>query len=87
MPIPVKLPAGAKVTAVAAGHLNSLARTGNGKALAWGDNTDGQLGNGATGGNSGTPARVKLPAGLVAIAIGSGTDVAYSMAIVRRANQ
>ncbi len=73
--------------AISAGSAHSLALTTAGQVLAWGFDGDGQLGNGATGDNSGTPARVKLPAGLVAIAIGSGTDVAHSMAIVRRANQ
>ena len=59
------------MTAISAGCAHSLARTASGRVLAWGDNEYGQLGNGITGGISDTPVRVKLPAGLAAIAIGA----------------
>ena len=59
-PVRVKLPRGTKVTLTAAGEGQSLARTSTGKVLAWGDNTDGDLGNGTTTGSL-TPVRVKLP--------------------------
>ena len=48
MPVKVKLPAGMKVTAVAAGGYYSLALTSTGAVLAWGYNGDGELGNGKT---------------------------------------
>src|SRR6266516_3165173 len=59
----VLLPPGVKVTAVAAGDSHSLARTSNGKVLAWGDNRNGELGTGKSGGNSATPVRARLARG------------------------
>ncbi len=59
-PVRVKLPKGTKVTLIAAGEGHSLARTSTGRVLAWGDNTDGDLGNGTTTGSL-TPVTVKLP--------------------------
>jgi alpha-tubulin suppressor-like RCC1 family protein len=59
-PVRVKLPKRTKVTLTAAGLGHSLARTSTGKVLAWGDNTDGDLGNGTTTGSL-TAVRVKLP--------------------------
>jgi hypothetical protein len=47
VPVRVKLPAGTKVTAVAAGQLHSLAVTSRGTVLAWGGNNFGQLGDGS----------------------------------------
>ncbi|MFD7322897.1 RCC1 domain-containing protein [Streptomyces sp. NPDC059875] len=46
------------VTAIAAGCDHSLALLSNGTVKAWGDNSAGQLGNGSTGGTSGTPVTV-----------------------------
>ncbi len=40
--------------------------------LSWGDNSTGQLGNGATGGTSDTPAAVSLPSGVTPIAVSAG---------------
>ncbi len=59
-PVRVRLPHGVKVTAIAAGGVHSLARTGKGKVLAWGDGFEGQLGNGTTT-SSDIPVRVRLP--------------------------
>ena len=59
-PVKVKLPKGTVVTLTAAGEGQSLARTSTGKVLAWGDNTDGALGNGSTT-SSLTAVRVLLP--------------------------
>ncbi len=71
VPVQVKLPAGTKVTAIAAGGYYSLALTSTGAVLAWGFNTDGELGDGATA-NSDVPVRVKLPAGTKVTAIAAG---------------
>ena len=54
MPVQVKLPAGTKVTAIAAGGYYSLALTSTGAVLAWGYNADGELGDGNTA-NSDVP--------------------------------
>jgi alpha-tubulin suppressor-like RCC1 family protein len=72
-PVRVKLPSGTKVTAVRAGCLFSLALTSKGHVLAWGDNTDGQFGNGTTTGSD-TPVRVRLAQGTKATAISAGED-------------
>ncbi len=71
VPVTVSLPAGTKVTAVAAGALHSLALTSTGAVLAWGYNADGELGDGSTA-NSDVPVKVKLPAGTKVTAIAAG---------------
>jgi hypothetical protein len=68
VPVRVKLPAGTKVTAVAAGQLHSLAVTSTGMVLAWGGNNFGQLGTGSYKGSE-VPVKVNLrslPARLMA---------------------
>ena len=72
-PVPVDLPAGTRVTAVAAGFDHSLALTSHGSVLAWGNNGDGQLGDGTTTSSS-TPVRIDLPARtrVTAVAAGGG---------------
>jgi alpha-tubulin suppressor-like RCC1 family protein len=47
-PVRVKFASGTKVTAISAGENFSLARTSKHHALAWGLNSDGQLGTGST---------------------------------------
>jgi len=77
-PVNVSLPPGTKVTAIAAGSLHSLALTSTGAVLAWGFNTDGELGDGGTV-NSDVPVTVKLPAGTRVTAIAAGGY--YSLAL------
>lgn len=60
VPVRVKLPPGRKVTAIAAGELNSLAVTSSGAVLAWGGNNFGQLGDGSYQGSD-LPVKVNLP--------------------------
>lgn len=71
VPVSVLLPADVTVTAVAAGGKHTLALTSAGQVLAWGDNHDGQLGDGLTG-DSHVPVQVKLPEGTVVTAIATG---------------
>lgn len=59
-PVRVKFASGTKVTAISAGEDFSLARTSKHHALAWGLNSDGQLGTGSTVSRH-TPVRIKLP--------------------------
>ncbi len=71
VPVQVKLPTGTRVIAVAAGGYDSLALTSTGAVLAWGYNTDGELGDGGTA-NSDVPVKVKLPAGTKVSAVAAG---------------
>jgi alpha-tubulin suppressor-like RCC1 family protein len=78
VPVEVKLPAGAKVTAIAAGCHHSQAVTSTGQVLAWGDNARGELGNGKTT-SSDVPVRVKLPAGTKVTAIAAGCSQSLAL--------
>ncbi len=81
-PVRVKLRKGTRITAVTAGCVHALARTTSGRLLAWGDNFNGELGNGTTT-SSKTPVRVRLPADRFApIAIGAGPESDDSLAVV-----
>jgi alpha-tubulin suppressor-like RCC1 family protein len=51
------------VTQVVTGPSHACARISNGTAVCWGDNTNGQLGDGSSGGTSTTPVQVKNTAG------------------------
>jgi len=81
VPVKLKLPAGTRVTAIAAGGYDSLALTSTGAVFAWGYNTDGELGNGGTA-NSDVPVKVKLPAGTKVTAIAAGE--LHSLAVTSR---
>ncbi len=74
-PVPVGGLSG--VTAVAAGEEHSLALLSNGTVMAWGDNAEGQLGDGSTV-SSAVPVQVKGLAGVMAIAAGA----LFSMALL-----
>ena len=79
-PVPVDLPAGTRVTAVAAGGNYSLALTSDGRVLAWGDNTYGELGDGGTA-DSYTPVPVDLPAGTRIAAVAAGAEDGLALAV------
>ncbi|WP_026189625.1 RCC1 domain-containing protein [Salinispora mooreana] len=72
-PVPVRLPAGVRVVAVAVGANHSVALTSTGSLLAWGANDSGQLGNGTVTSSS-TPIAVHLPSGTVVAALAAGRD-------------
>lgn len=86
VPVTVKLPVEAKVTAIAVGGHHSLAVTSTGSVLAWGFNGDGELGDGSATHidvavhsklpagiiHSGVPVKVKLPAGTRVTAVAAG---------------
>ena len=77
-PVSVALPAGASVTGIAAGEFHSLAITSTGRALAWGFNNQGELGNG-TDQPSDVPVPVSLPTGTTVKAVIAGCE--HSLAI------
>ena len=78
-PVSVLLPAGATITALAAGGAHSLALTSTGRVYAWGDNTFGQLGDGTSGNTRTTPVPVLLPAGAIITTLAAG--VYHSLAL------
>lgn len=77
-PVRVDLPAGVTITAVRPGDGFSLALTTTGKVLAWGANTVGQLGNGATRQRD-KPVPVTLPKGVIVKAISAGNDDGFAL--------
>lgn len=75
-PAPVSLPSGVTVTALTGGFYHALALTSTGQVLAWGMNSEGELGNG-TSNTTGcscnpTPGSVLLPSGTTVASIGAG---------------
>ena len=78
MPVPVGLPPGTLVTALAAGRDHSLGLTSGGQVLAWGFNGSGQLGNGTTV-NGDVPVLVSLPPGTTVTAISGGNDFSVAL--------
>lgn len=80
-PVAVDVPAGRKVIAVAAGASHSLALDEDGMVLAWGRNTNGQLGNNTTT-QSNAPLAVSTSGELASrtvVAIAAGTS--HSLAL------
>jgi alpha-tubulin suppressor-like RCC1 family protein len=78
-PMLTALPPGTRITQVAPGCDQALALTSTGSVLAWGDNSQGELGNGSAGGFSATPAPVRLPAGVRIREVSAGCD--FSLAV------
>ncbi|WP_019030842.1 RCC1 domain-containing protein [Salinispora arenicola] len=77
-PIPVSLPPGTTVTAIAAGNEHTLALTSTGTVLAWGRNRFGQLGD-ETNTSRVTPVTVSLPPNTTITDIAAGHS--HSLAI------
>ncbi len=85
-PVAITLASGVTATAVAAGYAHSLAIGSNGRIYAWGSNSAGQLGNGMSNTSPNpTPAMVNLPAGKIALALGTGSSADHSLAILTSA--
>ena len=83
VPVEVKLPPGTRATAIAAGCFDSLAVTSTGRMLAWGDNANGQLGDGNTT-STDVPVEVKLPPGTKVTAIAGGCSQSLAVTSVGR---
>ena len=77
VPVRVQLPAGTKVTAISAGGSFALARTAGGRVLAWGENSNAELGNGSTT-SSDVPLRVNLPPSVRVTIISAGENFAVA---------
>lgn len=72
------LPAGRTAEAVSAGGAHTCALLDNGDVSCWGNDSDGQLGNVASGDVVQPPARISLPTAAVAVA----TGLAHSCAVL-----
>lgn len=81
IPVAARLPAGTRVTAISAGCQHVLARTASGRVLAWGNNSEGEVGDGTSALFRRLPQRVKLPAGVTVFAVASGSRAEFSLAI------
>jgi alpha-tubulin suppressor-like RCC1 family protein len=74
VPVPVQALGG--VTAIAAGGEHTLALLSDGEVMAWGANSNGQLGNGTQGEANGLPSPVHGLGGVTAIAAGANHSLA-----------
>ena len=74
-PVPVPVPGLTGVVAIAAGSMHTLALKSDGTVLAWGDNSQGKLGDGTTTQRN-SPVPVPGLTGVVAIAVGDYHSVA-----------
>jgi alpha-tubulin suppressor-like RCC1 family protein len=83
-PVPATMPPGTKVAAISSGCDDSMVRTASGRVLVWGRNDEGELGDGGQEDMRATPAPVKLPAGVKAIALTAGPMASFSIAIVQK---
>src|ERR1700687_2504127 len=81
-PVPVNLPSGTTVTALAGGSAHSLALTSTGQVMAWADNTYGSLGNGTTISTT-SPIAVSLPSGTTVTAIAAGSSDSLALTSTR----
>jgi alpha-tubulin suppressor-like RCC1 family protein len=71
VPVQVTLPTGVTFTQVSAGGLHSLAVGSDNKTYAWGNNNEGELGNGFNT-NSNAPVQVTLPTGVTFTQVSAG---------------
>ena len=76
--VEANLPSGVTATAVAAGEYHSMAIGSNGKLYSWGNNANGELGNGTTT-NESDPVVVSMPAGVTPTAIAAGADHSFAI--------
>jgi alpha-tubulin suppressor-like RCC1 family protein len=74
VPVPAATQAGTRFTAIGAGEYHFCAAAEDGSAWCWGENSDGQAGNGAAGGEVRTPARVQAPAGTAFVEVSGGAS-------------
>jgi alpha-tubulin suppressor-like RCC1 family protein len=77
-PAAVSLTGGVMVAAVAPGQYYSLASAVDGKLYGWGDNSNGQLGDGTLVAHT-TPAVVNLPAGITPMAVATRANHALAI--------
>ena len=71
-PVEVVLPSGVIFTAISAGEGHVCALGDDDKAYCWGENNDGEIGDGTSGPDKLTPVEVTLPSGVIFTTIGAG---------------
>jgi len=76
---PTVVPGLSDVTALAAANSANYALLSNGQEWAWGNNGNGQLGNGSKAPDLLSPVRVLFPPGVVITAIGEADQMAYAV--------
>jgi alpha-tubulin suppressor-like RCC1 family protein len=79
LPVLATLAPGTRIIQATPGCTHSLALTSTGSLLAWGDNRDGELGNGSISDFSPTPAPVSLPPGVRIRSVSGGCS--FSLAV------
>lgn len=86
-PAPIAAPSGTVFTAISAGTQHALALASNGVVWSWGYDADGELGDGAAGGEeecgrncTATPAMVVMPSGVTFTAVEAGYGHSLALA-------
>jgi len=75
-PVSVTFPSGTQITQVAGGGYFALARTSTGAVYAWGQDDQGQVGNGTTETDVAVPVQVALPSSVSEVAAGCNASYA-----------
>ena len=78
-PVSAILPAGVSVSSVAGGGYFALALTSTGSVLTWGQNDQGQLGQGTSSLDVASPSPTLIPAGVKVTQIAAGCNSAYAL--------
>ena len=76
-PSPTLIPAGVKVTQIAAGCNSAYALTSTGQVYAWGSDSVGELGNGSHSGSVSSPVLVEMPVGVQPVQLSAGNSDGY----------
>ncbi|QIM15542.1 hypothetical protein G7067_02535 [Leucobacter insecticola] len=78
-PVKVQLPDGVIVDVISASGQNVLVIGSDGITYAWGTNSNGQIGDGAVGGNRPLPTPVQMPTGVTFTSVVSGGTSSYGL--------
>ena len=79
IPTKVNLPGQRSAIAISTGTFMTCAITTDGMGYCWGENDEGQLGNGTTNSRRTTPAEVLFPPGYTPVSISAGDDFACAL--------
>ena len=79
IPTKVNLPGQRSAIAISTGTFMTCAITTDGMGYCWGENDEGQLGNGTTNSRRMTPAEVLFPSGYTPVSISAGDDFACAL--------